>query len=131
MDTTAPPTPYILIVDDDLAIREALGMVLEDEGYETQQAIHGRHALDLLARRAPPRLILLDLMMPVMNGWELYAALHQSPALQHIPVVVISADPTIRRSAAELGAEGYLAKPVDLDLLLDTVAAFYQHAVNG
>jgi CheY-like chemotaxis protein len=131
MDATAPPAPYILLIDDDLAIREALGMVLEDEGYQTQQAIHGRHALELLARAAPPCLILLDLMMPVMNGWELYAALRQSPALQHIPVVVISADPTIKRSAAELGAEGYLAKPVDLGLLLDTVAVFYQPAVKG
>lgn len=131
MDAAAAPTPYVLIVDDDPAIREALGMVLEDEGYQIRQSVHGRHALELLRRSPPPCLILLDLMMPVMNGWEFYEELRRHPALANLPVLLISADPTIKQTAAELGVSGYLAKPVDLTLLLDTVALFYQPAVKG
>jgi two-component system chemotaxis response regulator CheY len=117
---------YILVVDDDVAIREALEAVLEDEGYVVQSAANGREALALLrAGEGPPAVILLDLMMPVMNGWEFRAAQQDDPILAQIPVVVISADRDVAAKAAALQVPRYLAKPVNLDVLLDMVRAHY------
>ncbi len=130
MTTTAGSLPYILVVDDDQAIRETLTMVLEEEGYCVMTAPHGRAALDHLRNAAAPCLILLDLMMPVMNGWELCAALRADAVLAGLPVLLLSADPSVRRAAAELGAQGALAKPTDINQLLDAVAPFYQHELR-
>ncbi|GAB4217105.1 MAG: hypothetical protein OHK0022_59010 [Roseiflexaceae bacterium] len=124
--TTTDNAPYILVVDDDQAIRETLTMVLEEEGYRVVSVAHGRAALDHLRHAAPPCLILLDLMMPVMNGWEFCAALRANAALSALPVLLLSADPSVRRTAVELGAQGALAKPTDINQLLDAVAPFYQ-----
>lgn len=116
---------YILVVDDDKAIREALEMVLEDEGYAVASAANGREALELLrASGGLPALILLDLMMPVMNGWEFREEQQRSAALAAIPVVVLSADSDVTRKAAALGVAASLNKPVHLDVLLDVVSAY-------
>jgi CheY-like chemotaxis protein len=123
MHTTEQIHDTILIVDDDPGIREALTMILEDDGYRVVSAANGRSALDLLQQSDRlPQLILLDLMMPVMNGWELHAALREDISLAAIPVIMLSADSTVNFKARAQGAAGYLAKPVDLSVLLDTVS---------
>jgi CheY-like chemotaxis protein len=112
---------YILIVEDDFDIREALTQILEEEGYAVRGASHGREALDLVAGAGAPKLILLDLMMPVMNGWQFRAEQLKDPALAPVPVLVISADPQVQSKAASLGAAGLLRKPISLDDLLQAV----------
>lgn len=123
---SAPEQSYILVVDDDTAIREALTAVLEDEGYTVRCAVNGREALQLLrAAAVPPAVILLDLMMPVMSGWEFRAVQQQDAALAPIPVLVLSADRDVQSKSASLQAQAFLPKPVNLDSLLATVGRFY------
>lgn len=111
----------ILVVEDDAATRDAVALVLEDEGYSVTGVANGQEALHHLRQAAPPNLILLDLMMPVMNGWEFRQQQTQDPALQAIPVLVISADRAVPQKAAALGAKDYLLKPIDLEELLQAV----------
>jgi CheY-like chemotaxis protein len=111
----------ILVIEDDAAIRDAVSLVLQDEGYSVTGVANGQEALQHLRRTAPPNLILLDLMMPVMNGWEFRTQQAQDPALQSIPVVVVSGHPGIPQKAAALGATEYLIKPIDVDELLEAV----------
>ncbi|HEX6288741.1 MAG TPA: response regulator [Herpetosiphonaceae bacterium] len=118
------PCSGILIVEDDLAIREALTEILEDEGYQVQGAANGQEAIQLLRERTPPCLILLDLMMPVMNGWQFRAEQKQDPVLAPVPVVVISADSDLKTKAAAIEAVDYLPKPVQLTRLLDTIEQY-------
>jgi len=103
----------VLVVDDDAQIRDTVGEVLEDEGYEVLRAENGVRALELL-EAAQPDLVLLDLMMPVMSGWEVLEKLNDRDELAHIPVVVISA-------MKAPGVRMCLAKPIDLQHLLQVV----------
>ena len=105
-------------------IREALTEILEDEGYKVAGAANGQEALEYLRQRPQPNLILLDLMMPVMNGWQFRQEQQLDPALAGIPVVVISADNSIQQRAATINASAYLAKPIQLETLLSTVERF-------
>ena len=121
-----PPPPRILLVDDDADIREAFADVLGAEGYLTASAEHGRDALTQLESLPLPDLILLDLMMPVMNGKDFLAAIAQQPVLAEIPLVVCTA-------FAGLGKElnrAVLRKPIDLEELLATVRATCGPASN-
>jgi CheY-like chemotaxis protein len=111
----------ILIVEDDAATRDALTMVLTDEGYSVRAAANGREAIDLLRGGAAPDLIILDLMMPVMDGWQFRSEQQRHPDLTRIPVVVLSADGTVRDKAASLGAVGCLQKPIEVDDLLHEI----------
>lgn len=120
----------ILIVEDDGDIREALTEVLSEEGYRVASVVHGAAALAWLRARAAPRLILLDLMMPVMNGWEFRETQRRDERLSAIPVVVVSADGGAREAARQFDA-GFLPKPVDLDSLLDVVARFCVPLASG
>lgn len=111
----------ILVVDDDADIRESLIDIIQDRGYEAIGAVHGRDALDRLHADAQrPCVILLDLMMPVMDGWQFREAQRADPELAGIPVVVISAY-RHRPSVTELDAAEYLNKPVQVDSLLDVI----------
>jgi CheY-like chemotaxis protein len=112
---------YILIVEDDDDIREALTQILELEGYVVREAVNGREALDICAEDPPPHLILLDLMMPVMDGWQFRSEQMKDPRLAKIPVVVISADAGVHEKVASLGAASVLPKPISLDRLLKAV----------
>jgi CheY-like chemotaxis protein len=109
----------VLVVDDDEAIRESLSELLGDEGYRVQTAANGAEALSLL--RPPsqlrPCVILLDLMMPIMNGQEFYAEQQRDPTLATIPIVVISADKNIALKATGFRGD-FLPKPVRLDTVL-------------
>jgi CheY-like chemotaxis protein len=110
----------ILVVEDDQAVRESLADVLSEEGYEVTCAANGREALDRL-HAAAPALILLDLVMPVMDGWTFRAAQRRDPRASAIPVVVLSASRGDDAPAAALGAEAFLPKPVDVGRLLGTL----------
>jgi CheY-like chemotaxis protein len=114
-----------LVVDDDPDILEALSEILESEGFGIQQARNGLEALELVAK-LQPNLILLDLMMPVMDGWEFAERMRGRSDWAQIPVIVLSADRNIGTKARELGALGYLAKPFELNELLTMVQASLQ-----
>jgi CheY-like chemotaxis protein len=119
---TAPATDcqrMVLVVDDDASIRESLADLLGDEGYRVQTATNGAEALSLLRAPALPRpcVILLDLMMPVMNGQQFYVEQQRDPLLATIPIVVISADKNVALKASGFQGE-YLPKPVRLDTVL-------------
>ena len=106
----------VLVVDDEMDIRETIRDILEIEGYHVCCAANGKEALDVLSE-VRPGLILLDLMMPVMSGYELLQELRERDDLSGIPVTVVSA---IGDRAVVRGAE-VLKKPVDLDALLHVV----------
>ena len=107
----------VLVVEDDVGIREAIGSILEDEGYEVALAENGEHALELLSDLERPCLLLVDLIMPKMNGWELMKALSKNDRLATIPVVVMSA--ASRPACGE--AQRVMKKPIDLDIMLRIV----------
>jgi len=88
--TTANGKLSVLIVDDDRDCRETLAVILEHHGYSVATATNAREALALLRNTPHPGVVLLDLMMPVMNGWELVAVMAEDCALTGIPVVIIS-----------------------------------------
>jgi CheY-like chemotaxis protein len=116
-----------LVVDDDPDILEALSEILESEGFGIRQARNGLEALELVAK-LQPNLILLDLMMPVMDGWEFAERMRGRSDWAQIPVIVLSADRNIGTKARELGALGYLAKPFELNELLTLVQASLQES---
>ncbi len=118
------PRNDVLAVDDDYDVLLALQDVLEMEGYRVIPARSGREALDLLRRGLRPALILLDLMMPEVSGWEFRAQQLQDPALARLPVVVVSGQGLSVQEVSRLNVDGYLKKPVDLDELLATVARY-------
>jgi CheY-like chemotaxis protein/anti-anti-sigma regulatory factor len=111
----------ILVVDDDDDLRDVLKWLLEREGYTVTCAADGREALELLRTGGRPALILLDLMMGGMDGWQFRQEQRHDPTIAAIPVVIISATADVPRSAAELGVAGYLQKPVALYHLLQAV----------
>ena len=109
----------ILIVEDDRAVLETVGGVLEEEGYDVSRAADGREALSRLEGDVLPDAILLDLRMPVMDGWSFRNAQRRASHLASIPVVAMSADATSRAQA--ISADAFLRKPLDLDDLLATI----------
>lgn len=114
------PCGGILVVDDDPDIRDSLREVLEDEGYDVATVGNGREALDYLKQASPrPCVILLDLMMPVMDGWQFRRQQVLDAQLADIPVIVVSA--AGKERMAGIDADGYLSKPVDLEQLLAQV----------
>jgi CheY-like chemotaxis protein len=114
----------VLIVEDDPDIRDSLAEILEEEGYRTAAARDGRHALELLREAPTPKVILLDLMMPVMSGEEFRREQLRDPELAPIPVFILSGAGAIEQQAAALAAVGYMRKPVDIDRLLDLMGSF-------
>jgi CheY-like chemotaxis protein len=117
----------ILIVDDDAGIRQLVTLFLEHKGYQAASVANGQEALSHL-RHSQPELILLDLMMPVMDGAEFRQAQQQDPQLSSIPVVVMSAAENIEAQAPQLTADSYLPKPIDFDALSALVE---QHCSRG
>lgn len=117
---SASPGAPILVVDDDADIREIMTVALESSGYPVISAADGVDCLEQLrATAARPRLILLDLMMPRMDGWQVCAALSRDPQLAEVPVVVLTGN--VRANPEGLCAAGFLRKPFDLPALLDVV----------
>ena len=114
-------SPEILLIEDDPDLADAIVEVLQTEGYRVNYAPDGKAALNALAKGKLPDLILLDLMMPNMNGWEFRGAQLHDPRLAQIPVVVLSAT---GESSRPIAANLVLRKPVALDSLLSAVKKF-------
>src|SRR3954470_17734591 len=111
----------VLIVDDDPSVRTTLARTLEAGGYATRSAANGREALDDLRTNPLPCLILLDLCMPVMDGWQFRQEQAQDPALRHIPVVIVSGKDQLPAKAEAWRAAACPPKPMDLGELLTVV----------
>ncbi|MBI2952919.1 MAG: response regulator [Chloroflexi bacterium] len=109
----------VLVIDDDQDIVSLVAMVLEAEGYTVQTAADGREGLQKLERDMPD-LILLDMKMPVMDGWEFAREFHARHDSK-VPIVVLTAAADARRRAEEIGAQGWIGKPFDLDTLVVVV----------
>jgi CheY-like chemotaxis protein len=108
----------IFIVEDDPFIRETFEMVLKHEGYGVESFANGQEAIDRLHKTPEPCLVLLDMMMPVMNGVEFMEHFHKLPAtILPIPVFLVSATSN-KDESKKLGCSGFMKKPVDLDALL-------------
>jgi CheY-like chemotaxis protein len=122
MAADARPPALILVVDDDPDILDALAEILEGEGYAVERAKHGREALQKVDARRP-QLILLDLMMPVMDGYEFSQQLKTRNSAANIPIVVLSADRAVQAKASQIGARDFLAKPFELSDLLRIVGS--------
>jgi CheY-like chemotaxis protein len=115
----------VCVVDDDADIREILSDVLSIEGYDVISADDGESALGLLRKpRSNCRLILLDLMMPQMNGWEFRRQQLLDPTIAAIPVVLLTGAGAAAKSIDELHVAGTIEKPVELDTLLAEVAHY-------
>jgi CheY-like chemotaxis protein len=109
----------VLVVEDDPALRKSICTVLNDAGYSSWPAENGEVALERV-REERPCVILLDLMMPIMNGWEFRSEQLRDPKLSAIPVVIMTADGRGEAKARNLHAD-YLRKPIHLDALLELV----------
>lgn len=114
----------VLVVDDDRDTRETVRDLLEDEGLRVATAGNGADALAWLRQHEAPRLVLLDLSMPTMDGTEFRRLQRADEALAKIPTVVVSAAGELPHELASMAADGHLAKPVTLEQLLDLVRRF-------
>ena len=121
MRTDSEGADVVLIVDDDEGIRETVQLALQMENHTTALAAHGGEALDWLGRHGPPRLILLDLMMPFVDGWQVIEHLRRDDRLAQVPVVVITAFNRDLGSAASLPV---LRKPIELGDLLNVTNSY-------
>ncbi|MCC7449779.1 MAG: response regulator [Anaerolineae bacterium] len=118
----------ILVVEDDYQLRDLLRIVLRDEGFDVETVPDGQVAMDKLTAEKEahtlPAMIILDLNMPVVNGWEVAKWLDDDPALRHIPVIVTSATQEQGEAAKALHADAYLLKPFSTDEILGVVELF-------
>lgn len=117
----SPFAPPVLVVDDEPAIRNALRMILELEGYDVRTAGSGPQALERV-EEAAPRIVLLDVQMPGMDGWQTLPRL--KALIPELPVVIVSGVHHLSEQAAAHHADASIAKPFDVDGVLDTVARF-------
>jgi CheY-like chemotaxis protein len=111
----------ILVIEDDKDIRDMLALSLEVEGYQVTRAANGKEGLEVLRTAPNPFLILLDLMMPVMNGWEFLQAMRKDDALAGIPVVLVSA---FSDQIQNEDVQGIISKPIELDVLLKIIEKY-------
>ena len=114
----------ILVIDDDPDMREILTEILAEEGYRVTGARNGREALEYLRNETRPSLILLDIMMPEMDGWRFRREQQKQPELASIPVVLLSAHGSVRDAALALGAADYLRKPLRVETLLEVAERY-------
>jgi CheY-like chemotaxis protein len=116
-------THTVLVIDDDRDIRDGVRDLIEDSGYEAVAVRHGGEAQEWLLKNPPPAVILLDLMMPNMNGWQFLAWLRERESLEDVPVVLMSGAPEhgldLAKSTRKL--QGWLVKPFEPEQLLEKV----------
>lgn len=112
----------ILIIEDDADIRELLKLTLEIKGYTVQTANNGQEGLDILSRIDPPCLILLDLMMPVMDGWKFVEIFEKDTSLNSIPYALLTA--YVENTNEIKNARAVIKKPIDLEILNSTLKNF-------
>jgi CheY-like chemotaxis protein len=122
---TAAETSTVLVVDDDKNVCSLISAALALQGYKTVEAFNGREALEYLKRSGDhPGLILLDLMMPVMTGWEFRNHQQSDPAIADIPVAIITGLPDVDGKGREIGAVDVLYKPSKVETLTALVSRF-------
>lgn len=121
--STETTAPLVLVVEDENSTAILTSLILKDAGYKSERAHHGKEALEKLRAGCTPDLILLDYMMPGMNGMEVLSELEQHEQWKQIPVIMLTAlsNPPDVIQALEHGAAEYCTKPVDVDDLLSTV----------
>ena len=120
--TESQATFSVLVVDDDADIRDSLAEVLDEDGFAVLTASNGREAFEVLHNAsAKPSVILLDMTMPVMDGWEFRKAQRKDPELASIPVAVLSAQPNVETAVKSIDAAAYLRKPLSVDDLIETL----------
>lgn len=120
MSTLQEKSHSILVVEDDQDIRTSLVELLESEGYKTEAAENGQRALEILRVIPKPCLVLLDMMMPVMDGREFLNEVKKDSQLAPIPILIVSAV----AEAKESGTVGFVRKPIDIDVILRKVNQF-------
>lgn len=113
--------PKLMLVEDDAVIQENLAAILEDEGFEVVCASHGEEGLSLLKSTTLPDLLLLDLMMPVMNGWQMRKAMLERPSWASIPCIIVSGAHDLGGQTDALCAQAFISKPIKLDKLLAAI----------
>ncbi len=118
--------PRVLVVDDDPDLAVICSLVLESEGYDTNIARNGVEAYDLL-KADNIDLVLLDVMMPVMDGLTVCKMMKRNPAMRDLPVIIMSASDTMRAQAVSCHANAIIDKPFDIDLQIDTVGRLTYH----
>ncbi|MGB7622425.1 MAG: response regulator [Terriglobia bacterium] len=111
----------VMIIDDNQAVLEVLGNLLRHQGYTVSTAADGAEALAYLRKNGAPSLILLDLMMPVMNGWQFRAEQLKDPVLRSVPTVILSSIFNIESEARVLQADGYIPKTFAFEEILGMV----------
>jgi CheY-like chemotaxis protein len=111
----------VMIVEDDDEIRELLAEMLADSGHLVSTARHGKDALELLRSKPQPDIVLLDLMMPVMDGWQMRAEMLADPTLAGIPVIIVSGAADLQDGSETLKAARVLTKPVKWPVLLESI----------
>lgn len=116
----------ILVVEDDLSIRETLIEFLEGEGYLVSSSINGHEALKYLEKSSAPDVILMDLMMPVMDGHTFLKERLKSSSLLSIPTIVMSAEANALDKVKETQIQAFLAKPLDLDEIINTLGRVFK-----
>jgi two-component system, chemotaxis family, chemotaxis protein CheY len=119
---TGPDLTTVLVVDDDPGILDVLEQALDAEGYRVVMASNGREALRQVSERRPD-IMLVDLMMPVMDGWEFVRHCRADGQVAQTPVIILSAARNVDQAAHDLGVQAVISKPFDLDTLLDLIAA--------
>ena len=113
----------VLVVEDESYLCDLIADVLESEGHTARTASNGLEALDLMRQRKP-HIVLLDLMMPVMDGWEFMDALRENPQWDGVPIVIISAIYDAKRTQRETGARAVITKPFDIDQITEIVRLY-------
>lgn len=116
----------ILVIEDDANIRDVLQLALNFEGYKVVTAKNGKEGLEILSKMSHPGLILLDLMMPVMNGWEFVDAFKKIKEFANIPIVVVSA---YSEKARAIECNDFVLKPLELETLLSSVKKHFKENV--
>lgn len=121
----------IMLVEDEQDLRSGLHMLLEMEGFSVHEAENGRVALELLKQGIQPDLMLVDLMMPELDGASLCRAIRRDPHLRGLSLLVISGRHDAAEQAASCGADGFMGKPVMFDRLLSEVRAHTGGKIEG
>jgi two-component system chemotaxis response regulator CheY len=110
----------VLVVEDDESIRSVITDVLEERGFRVSGAANGAEAIEVL-KRFPPDILVLDLLMPVMHGWEFMETYSEQTGGKPLPIVVVSVNPALPRSFNRFGVHSVVSKPFDVDDLADAV----------
>ena len=113
----------VLVVEDEAYLCELIGDVIESEGHTARKASNGLEALARMRERKP-QLVLLDLMMPIMDGWEFMEALRANPEWDGVPIVIITAIYDVKRTQEETGARAVITKPFDIDQITEIVRLY-------